>query len=210
MVTVGDILQIKDIQSLVGIADEIMNVYYYEVLAMTGPIALPLVAETFSLNFVDAFVTVILDIQASQCAHTRLEVNNLMAYTTDFFSFTYENPFEGQVISSAGASSTTLSFQLVRQFRTTRNGRKGIGGIPVDWIQDNTALAAHVEEISSVQSILSSGLVFEVADGVEITLAPRIVRVPAVTSTPPTVINTVASAAFRGVGTQNTRKQLLS
>lgn len=209
MVAVGDVLQIKDVQSFDGLSGEVLNVYYYKVTAVMGTVSLPLSAEDFTLNFNDAFLSVIRLIQSVDTAHVRLEVNNLMNYDTDFFSFTYDTPLPGLAGGVYAAASTALSFQLVRQFRTTRNGSKRIGGTPYTWIHNNAALEAHSEDISSVQTILSSGLTIDAGGGNELSMVPVILKSPVSNTVPPTVINNVTGAAFRGVGTQNTRKELL-
>lgn len=209
MPVVGDVIQIKDVQAFAGVEGEIMNVYYYKVLALGAPFSLPLSAEVFAESWALNFTSQIIQVQASQVTHVRLEVNNLMNYDTDFFVHTYLDPINGSTIADYGSPTTALSYQLVRTNRTTRNGSKRIGGIPSDWILDNSVIAAHVDEVALVQNALGAELDIEYSVIDSVTLQPVILKSPVLTTVPPTIINPVSSAAFRGVGTQNTRKQLL-
>lgn len=206
----GDVLQIKDFQTLTNIEGDILNVFYYQVAGLGSTVALGPKAAEFSNSWADIVTSALQVVQVSQLAHTRLDVNNLMSYDTDFFSYTYPSALVGNVSGGYSASSVAWSFQLVRTLRTTRHGSKRIAGVPESQVDNNIANSLIVPSLTTITGVFGGHLFIELAGYPDFELIPVILKSPVLTATPPTVINPVASCAYRGVGSQNTRKQLLS
>lgn len=206
----GDVLQVKDIQQFAGIEGEIMNVYYYRCGSLDDAFFLSEVAEIFSTNFADVVLSLVTPLQSNQVSHVRLEVNNLMDYATDFFSYSYDTPILGVTLDGYSAANEALSVQLVRTNRTTRHGSKRFGGISEGYIVNNALAGAGIAAMNTLVANISEPQFIEYAGGETVELIPVILKSPVLTTVAPTVINPVADAAYRGIGSQNTRKQLLA
>ena len=211
MPVVGDYLRFKDFQSLTNIAGDILNVYYFEVLAITTPTALSLIADDVGVSWFEDFLTNILVIQSNTLTHTRLEVDNVTNFEGDFMVYTPDFPVAGTNLGPYLASSTAWSFQLTRSTRATRHGSKRIAGVPESAVDNNQAAAGILSALSSVETRLRAEYQIEYNSGADLmTLAPVIAKTPVAPATLPTVFNPVSGAVYRGVGSQNSRKQLLS
>lgn len=206
----GDVLQVKCFQRLTGIEGELLNVFYYQVGSLTSTVSLADNAEDIALSYADVWISLMTVIQSVGVQHIRLEMNNLMDYEGDYLSWSYETPIAGAVAGEYLSSAVAWSFQLVRATRTTRHGSKRIAGVPETYVSNNVAVAGTVTtQLNSFAAQLAQPLFVEYGglDGMELT--PVILKSPVLTTAAPTVINRVASGAYRGVGTQNSRKQLL-
>lgn len=212
MPVVGDVLQFVDYQSMANISGDVINVYYFRVTAMTTPNSLVNIGQDVVNWFGGDFLNNILLIQSAAVEHTRLVINDLMSYNTEFFDGVYESAVTGQIISEFASGGIAWSFQLTRQNRTTRNGSKRIAGVPETWVQNNTVLAANQAAINNAETALgeTQWIVPWGVAGDEMTISPVIIQKPPVVTTPPTIINNVVGAQFRGIGSQNSRKQLLT
>lgn len=209
MVQIGDVIRVKDFQTLGNISGDILNVYYFEVTAITGSIPLASITDELVQWWFGDFLDPVLPLQTSNLRHTRAEIDNVMAFETDFAIVTPEDTVSGSVIGPYNASSTAWSFQMLRQLRTTRHGSKRLAGVPEAYVEDNvptnavTALStAFIDGFVNVPQILTSAGA--------ISLISVIAGTPIPPATLPTVFNPVVGGVFRGVGSQNSRKQLLS
>jgi hypothetical protein len=206
----GDILQIKDVQSMVGIEGEVLNVFYFSVGNLTTAPSLNDIAESFAIDFAEVLITAITPLQSNQLSHVRLDVNNLMEYETDFFSWTYETVYLGGQASGFSSSASAYSIQLTRTNRTTRHGSKRIAGVAEALVENNVITPTGLALMATTTGVLG-GPIFVDFGGVDtVELTPVILKSPVLTTAAPTVINPVQSATYRGIGSQNTRKQLLA
>lgn len=210
MVAEGQHIQMKAFQSMAGIEGEILNVYYFEVFSLALPNALYNMRDEISEWYAEIFVQPILDIQTTGVTHTRLEVATIENWEVDFAVIDLPGGVIGANASNFTASSTAWSFQLVRQNRTTRNGSKRYAGVPEDAANNNVALPGIVPYLAAVEAMLGGPTDVPLVLGEVMTLLPVIAKTPVAPAKLPSVFNNVTGALYRGLGTQNTRKQLLS
>lgn len=208
MASVGDIIEIKDFQTMSNISGDILNVWHFEVLSVVGSPVVNNMGDFFTEAWRDDWFAPAINMQSNAVTHVRLEVNNLMHYTTEFGVFSFDPVFAGNVADQFNSSSTAWSFEQVRLFRTTRNGSKRIAGVPEVSVTNNVVAAGAVTAAAIVATRWADALTVG-DESVSMVLRPVIIRKPALVGTPPTVINPVAAILFRGVGSQNSRKQLL-
>ena len=209
MPSVGDIIEVKDFQSLANVSGEILNVYHFEVASLGTATSLQQIDEDFRDWWYDTFLTSILAVQTSGTTHTRIEVNNLNAYATEFFIITPLNPSNGDVIGEFSSSSAAWSIELVRTLRTTRNGGKRIAGVPEDFTSNNVATATAIGLLQDVTDNMSAGQQVPYGVAQQMAMLPVIIRRGIPPSHVPQVVNPVGAAVYRGVGSQTSRKQLL-
>lgn len=211
MTVSGDILEFIDQQTATGIEGLVFNVYHFKVTAISPGLNLVLINEFLTTFWYEEFLTHVVGVQSADIQHTTCIVNNLMHYDTDFTILSPETPLGGAVGVAYNAPATAWSYQLVRQDRTTRNGSKRFIGVPETWVDHNIIQSIATEALADLQNALESGWTFDIGDeGQSMSMIPVIVRKPVVVTTPPTVINNVSGCLFRGIGSQNTRKRLLS
>lgn len=208
MVQVGDVIRIKDVQVADGIDREMLNVYFFEITAVTGLPVLNSLGEFFSNYWIGNLIPDLLASQASQLQHIRIEVDNLMAFETEFFVFSYAEAVPGEIIDDQVSTVLTFSLQLNREFRTTRNGRKGIPGVGKSMAANNEIAPGVLETLTEFGSTLLSPPNFSTGTGVGFSMLPVIAKTPTPPATIPTVFNGVNGVTIRGVGTQNSRKVL--
>lgn len=203
----GDIIRITDVQALEGYPEPILNVYHYQVMALTDSVPLPVYAEELANAFYDAVIQYLLPIQVSSLTHVRLDFENL-TFQQEIASYTWETPYAGLDVSDYLPSNVAYSFRLVRYNRLTRNGRKSISGVADTAVVGGRNLApAYVAAVSTAAQALGTFFPVE-GETTDATMLPVIVRIPANPGVSPTVFNPITQAVFRGFGTQNTRKAL--
>lgn len=208
MAEIGDIIEIKDFQTLDNIEGDILNVFHFEVTAIEGTPVINNMEEAFVEAWYGSWLTPALAMQSENCYHVRIEVNNLMNYNTEFGVFLPDGTARGGVASEYLAPSTAWSFQQTRLFRTTRNGSKRVAGVPESLVTANTPTSGALTLAAAVATRWADELVVN-NEIPSISMRPVIIRKPLLVTTPPSVINPVQSVVFRGVGSQNSRKQLL-
>jgi hypothetical protein len=207
---VGDIIEVKDFQSLTNIEGDILNVYHFEVTSVTGTPVINNDGAAWVAWFYGDFILPILQVQNTALSHQRIEVNNLMDYTTEFGVFNPTTASLGQVTGNYSSAAIAWSFELVRLFRTTRNGSKRIAGVPEALVDNNVAAGTAPTNLQAVANMLESAqFVMNTGGTVGLSMRPVIIRKPPTVGVPPTVVNPVANVLYRGVGSQNSRKQLL-
>lgn len=209
MVQDGDYIQVIDKQTLTNISGSVLNVYYFEVLSVSGTPIINNMKEDFITWWTDWMFATLLPLQCVSAVHRGLTINNLNAYQTEFLDFDYDTPITGSVSDNFSSPTTAWSFQLARLFRTTRNGSKRIAGVPDTMVSDNVPVGNGPTAIANHIANMALGL--PIADGTANEVAVRMVipKSPIPPATLPTVFNPVASWIFRGIGSQNSRKQLL-
>lgn len=211
MASVGDVIRFIDYQSMANIEGDVLNVYYFKILATTIPNALSNLIEDIGNAWFTTYLADITPLQSSSIAHTRLQVDNMMDFAEDFAVYVPETALVGEAISPFSSATSAWSFQLVRQFRTTRNGSKRICGVPESQVDNNVPVVGLAGTIAAAETRLGSEWIMDWSDGESsTTFAPVIAKTPVAPATLPTVFNPVTAALFRGVGSQNSRKQLLS
>jgi hypothetical protein len=203
----GDLIRLTDVQFLEGYPDEILNVYYYHVFTMTAEAPLPVYMLDLATAFIAQVIIPVSYLQVTALTHVRLDAMN-MSNQLEIGSYTYDEPYAGDVVGDYAPSNVTYSFRLVRYDRSTRNGRKSLSGVPDEAIiAGRTLNPSFAAGVSNAAEAIGSTINVE-GDSSDATLVPSIVRIPANPNVVPTVFNTVIQAAFIGFGTQNSRKSL--
>lgn len=208
MVQVGDILRVKDVQVVEGLDREVLNVWYFEALSVEGDPVLNNMDDEIRSWWYDNFLTELKNAQASQLRHIRCDIDNLMAFETEFNSVAPDTPQPGNIISDLQDSFTTFSLQLQRTFRTTRNGRKGLSGVGSLSAVNNMIAPSVLEDLLAFGETIMNVPFLGGGGTPRVGLRTVIVRDPVPPAIVPTVINPVSGVVVRGVGTQNTRKRL--
>lgn len=209
MTAVGDVLRIKDFQSLQNIEGEVLNVYFYKIVSQTGAPVLNNMSAQIEAWMIAEFLPPILAAQTDGTLHVRVDIDNMMAFETEFVSVTYDESPQGVAVEQYASASAAWSFQLIRQLRTTRHGSKRIPGIPESYVSNNVATGSGVTATTNLAAHLGSQIELDTGTGIVMQLAPVIAKTPVFPATIPSVFNNVLSASYRGVGSQNSRKQLL-
>jgi len=208
MASVGDIIEVKSFQTLENIAGDVLNVFHFEVTAVGGAPIINNMGADFVLWFYSAYVANVQLMQSASLFYNRIEVNNLMAYETEFGVFDAPANTRGSVNVAYNSPAAAWSFEFVRLFRTTRNGSKRFAGVPESLVDNNVIAGSAITSAAAAAAALEAEQ--EVGEGgATISMRPVIIRKPLLVTTPPTVINPVANVVFRGLGSQNSRKQLL-
>lgn len=203
----GDIIRVTDVQTLAGYTKEILNVYYFHVVTMTGEVPLALYGPQTTAEFNLRLIQPLCQIQSSQLSHVRLEMLN-MTFQQEEFTHTWTTPIPGVASGDYMPGNLTYSFRLQRYTRLTRNGRKSIAGVTDAAVVDGRLVAPlYLTPIQDCSVALSSPIPIE-GETADSLWSPVIVRVPANPGVVPTVFNTITSAPFRGFGTMNSRKAL--
>jgi hypothetical protein len=206
---VGDVIRIKDVQQLTGVSKELMNVYYFRVLAAAGSPVLNNLGPALVDWWTDAVLPDLLEVQSAGLTHVRLEIDNLMDFEDEFVVVAPPAPVAGVVAGDYSGPSNTYSMQFNRALRTTRNGRKSLAGVPDTAFAGNVVAPAVVELLMSFGDTVVAPPAFDNGTGVTMTFAMVIAKTPVPPATLPTIFNDVTGATFRGLGSQTSRKQLL-
>lgn len=203
----GDIIRITDVQTLDGYSREMLNVYYFQVVTITSEVPLPVYGEDLQAAFNAHIIARVKAVQSTALKHIRVDMLN-MTNLNEEYSHTWTTPIAGVTPGDYGPGNLTYSFRLQRYDRITRNGRKSIPGVPESAHYAGRLLAPdYLTDISALSAVLGTFMTVE-GDSVDATLNPVIVRVPANPGVPVTQFSPVVQAAFRGFGTQNSRKEL--
>lgn len=205
---VGDVLQWKDFQTMTGLSGEVLNVFYFEILSMTTPQPIVNVTDALATFWYDTFLAPVLAMQSNQVIHTRSEVNNLNAFTTDFGTVIPAEPVAGSFAGEYLAPSTAWSFQLVRTTRETRNGSKRIAGVPEGLGTNNIPSGAARLLADDVRLMWETIPTVDLNEVDTMVLRMVIPKTPVTPGALPTVFNPVSAVVFRGLGSQNSRKEL--
>lgn len=210
MVATGNHIRIKDFQTMDNIEGDILNVYFFEVLALTIGTPLSDMATELGNWWANTFLTDILAIQCTTVHHTRIEVDCMENFVADSAIIPFSPFVSGNVGGDYMSSAVSVSFQLIRDNRTTRHGRKAIAGASDTFGVNNVATPAALLLFTEVAENLQDAWSIDVGPGGTMLLSPVIAKTPVPPATLPTIYNGVVGAQYRGFGTQNTRKQLLS
>jgi hypothetical protein len=197
-IALGDLLQVITHQRYLG--EDLMNVFYYRWFSA------PALDNSIYPELLDDFNEVVIakvrEIQVDGLTYDTVEIKNL-SNGVDFAV----NPlgFTGLIPAADDAqmpSYVSMGFQLLRDSLVTRNGYKRFAGVIESAVDGNTFVGYNVATAAievALADRLHAGLV-EVA-------SPIIVKRPIL---PPVgsdyLYSSVASALFKGLGTQNTRK----
>lgn len=192
----GDIIQITDVQVQKG--QQVLNVYNYEVVTLTG------LADNYLEVIADWYEEVglaaVRGIQSSSLVHIGLRVIN---YTTgiDFLERPLAN-LAGVRPAPVLPPNVCWTFRLLRETRATRHGWKRYAGVAEQDQNngDNEGLGA--AQLDPVLNFLAAD--FQPAPSVVPLLAPVIVRKNALGEV--VAKNNIGAAEYRHIGTQNTRK----
>ena len=194
----GNLIQITDQQSYLG--QELLNIYYY--LAGTsnpdGVAALESLADFFNATLLPAVTS----LQVDSLNHFTRQYKNL-SNGVDFFVDTTVQP--GQIAADTVAllpSYVSLGFMLVRSSLVTRNGFKRFGGLHEGQITGNE-YAGSMTPIHGLEDVLAQHVITLSEDEFDPVIVKRPIPEP---GTEDAIVNIVASAQFRLVGTQNSRK----
>jgi len=209
-VQTGDVLRMRFKQVLAGITKPVYNVFYYRVGTMSDAVLLENMGTEFEDGCNEVFLAPIVAIQTNDIQWVSLEVDNLMDYETDYININFDTPFSGQVTEDYNGSAVAWSYTLVRTNRTTRSGSKRFAAVPVSYAPNNVPAAAQATKFAAVAALIGDTTFVQLPSSEPVGLLPVIAKTPVAPATIPTVFNYVSAAKFRGVGSQNSRKQLLA
>lgn len=209
MVQTGDFIQLIAEQTMTNIEGPIINNWSFEVLSITAPQPFINIATFLEAWYVENFLPPILAMQSTSLSHVLLRWNNYSNFVTDFLVQPLTTPVTGNVAIEFNNSAVAWSFELVRTTRITRNGSKRIGGVPESFVANNVPVAAATAAAAAVVDLLENIPPIDLAAAGTMQLQLVIPKTPIAPTTLPSVFNTVSEVVFRGVGSQNSRKQLL-
>lgn len=194
---VGDLIQLVDNQ--LYLAQQCINVYYYR---MTSVVDLgDNYLEDLNTIWEDLVLDEVIGLQSDALTHVSREWKNL-SNNLDFFT---DNTVVPGFLATPGGENTpsyvSAGFLLQRETLATRNGYKRFAGIPEGSISGNTYVGS-TAVVDAVEAALASDLMAGIVSVAE----PVIVKRPIVPPVGVYVYSSIGSAAFRGLGTQNTRK----
>lgn len=194
----GNLLQLIDRQTYLG--QELINVYYYRVtpaLGITGNYL-----ELLNDSWEEIVLPTVVKFQTGRLSHVQREWRNLSNNLDLFIDSTVVTGTATGSTSVDTPSYVSLGFQLNRESLATRNGYKRFGGLPDDGISGNT-WTGNPDDISDCEEALGSDLFIGLISSAE----PVIVKRPIEPPVGSYVYASIGSATFRGLGSQNTRKQ---
>jgi hypothetical protein len=194
------IYQLTDFGTYLGEAAN--NVYFYQNID-PGTALSALEMEDMVQVFSDVVLAPIRAFQNEGFSHDRVEIRNL-SNGVDFVDVPVS--LVGTEITGADsrmASFVTISFQLVRSTLTTKSGRKSYSGINEPRVSGNTYTFSSASVEGNAEAALAATLSLD--SGREMT--PVIVKRPLPNPGGVFIVNPIASAVFKGLGTQNSRKR---
>lgn len=192
----GDLIRCVDTQRYLN--ETILNVYYYRINAVAGLFDPYL--DDLDASWEDQVLTPILALQSDTLQHTQREWRNLSNGVDLFVNSTI---ITGTYTASSTAPSfTSYGFMLLRESLVTRNGYKRFAGIP-DPLIDGNSYVGTPSWLTDVENGLAADLYIALAGVAE----PVIVKRPIANPAGVYQYSGIGSAQFRGIGTQNTRKQ---
>lgn len=194
---VGNIIQIIDTQTYLG--QEVLNVYHYRCTAVS-----PTPTDPYG-NLLDMFdvdvVENVAEIQMSNLLHVSREARNL-SNGLDFAINSSVIPGGMSTDTHQELNSfTSAGFLLQRSSLATRNGYKRVGGLSEtdvvgnDWVGETTRL-------DDIEGAFAMTITAELG----VTFQPIILKAGSDPLTEDPIYSNVATASFRGIGTQNSRK----
>ena len=208
MLSVGDLVQVIVNQRFIPSNEQMLNVFHYRITEVTPEFETTADYIQFAAEVLIGMHGVVSVFQTPEIAYDSAVFTNL----TNGLDFgTYIPPVDlfGVVTSATEPLHVALSFKLNRSTLATRNGSKRFSGIADTLITDATGQGiAGLTQTATLEEWLADSFSVVVGDGINCTAQPIILRKTA-TGIPPTVYNPIANAQFRGVGSQNSRKQLL-
>jgi hypothetical protein len=208
MLTENDIVEVVINQRHIPTGKPIVNVYHYQARTVVGDWSDPLDWRQLASDVFGTLYAVMSVYQTAEISWDSAVYTNL---TNGLDIATYSPPdlTVGAVTGSTEPLYVALSFQLVRASRATRNGSKRIGGIADTFMTDaNGSSFVGTAATVAIEEALSQSIPVVVGGGIDCALWPIILRKTAL-GVPPTVFSNVASAQYRGAGSQTSRKRLL-
>jgi hypothetical protein len=205
---INDILRVTDVQTWQTTGQSMLNVYWYQVVAIASPSTLLESGADVALEFEQTVLLPVRAIQSNSILHTSLRMTIYGALEEDY-EYLYNPPLAGSAVGEITSTFFTWSFKLNRTFKLTRNGSKRIGGTPDSLSTDARGLnQVGSAFVTNIETAFAADLIILGTGGPNMTLRPVIVR-QSPAGLGPVNPNPIASATFRGFGTQNSRKQLL-
>jgi len=205
---IGQLLRVTIKQTYAADSTSLYNVMTYRCTDADITFDLRLLGQDELLTFFSGYWDIIRGIQATTLVYNSVLFENLNDWETEFKEYIPDVTLTGGVTSASMPTFNSFSFELLRTTRATRNGSKRIGCIPEAWITGNELTnTGGITAVNLAAATLGLGWAFTASGGAEIaSFAPVITNKP-IGHTPPTIINPVSDAAYRGIGTQNTRKK---
>lgn len=204
----GDIIRITVSQQVEGYIKPVLNVYHYLVATLTAPVDMQVYVEDLYAATKPVWFEGPAGMQSNAVRYTNVLFENL-TFQQEFSNRPIiESGMNGSISAPIMTAQLTYSFKLSRYNKTVRNGRKSISGVVAAAVTVGRTLnPGYVGYVSNAAEGFSA-IVFVEGDSTDATLQPIIVRRPLNPGVTPTQWASVASAQFRGFGTQNTRKSL--
>lgn len=208
MLAENDIVRVVVNQRFILTNEPMLNVFHYLAVDVVGDWTSPTSYANIAAEILIPMNEYVGAFQTTDVAYDNAVATNL----TDGLSFgTYIPPVDlfGATVGSTEPLQVAVSFKLTRSTLATRNGSKRFGGIADVLVTDATGQGiAGLTQTATLEDWLASPIEMVNGSGDTAVLLPIVLRQSAV-GVPPTVYSIVASAQFRGVGSQNSRKQLL-
>lgn len=196
--SLGDLIEIVDYQTYLG--EAVLNVYYY--LSQNANVVDSDYLESLSTAFTGGVLAAVTELQVEGLLHANRTIKNL-SNGVDFFVDT--DVVTGQIAAPLATympSYVSAGFMLVRSNLNTRNGYKRFSGLTEGNVQGND-LVSFGTSVDDIEDSLAQELITLLSD----TFIPVIVKRPIpAPGGADAITNPISSSAFRGIGTQNTRK----
>jgi hypothetical protein len=208
MLSENDIVEIVVNQRHIPTGQAMVNVFHYQAQVVEGDWTDPANFAQFAADIMITMNEVVSAYQTTEISYDSATFRNL-TNGLDIGIYIPPEPVLGAVSGTTEPLYVALSFKLNRATAIVRNGSKRFGGIADSFIVDPTgASIAGAANTVAIQDWLAENKDI-VAGGGDTAVARPIILRKAAVGVPPTVFTYVASAIYRGAGSQNSRKQLL-
>lgn len=208
MLSENDIVEIVINQRYVPSGQPMANVFHFQAQIVEGDWTDPANFSQFAADILIGMHTVVSVYQTDDVSYDSATFRNL-TNGLDIGFYVPPTPLFGAVTGATEPLQLALSFKLNRATAIVRNGSKRFGGIADSFMNDATGAGmAGTAPTIAIQDWLAENTDIVAGGGDSCVARPIILRKTA-TGVPPTVFTYVASAIYRGAGSQNSRKELL-
>lgn len=205
MANVGDVLEFTLVQKYGVLADQMLNVFHYEITAASGPEPLLAVGDDLATQWVTQFAPLWAAVTSTGVSITGWVIQNLDD-PDDFASGSFPTPLTGDVAGDSMPPFVAWGFKLNRTTRATRNGSKRFTGVPESLVASYIPTSGALPDLNDLAAFLGSEVDIAVPSPgtYTTTWGPRVIHKTGQFTY--AGVNIVLSAEFRAVTTQSTRK----
>ena len=207
LLDVGDLLRATVKQKYTVDNTAIYNVMTYKCVYVTPSFDLRVLSQDILLTFFSGYWDTVRGCQSTTLEYESVLFENLNNWDVEFKNYIPSVTLTGGIASASMPTFNAFSIELLRVTRSTRNGSKRIGCIPEAWITGNILTnAGGITAVDLATVALGQGWDFEDAFGVPLASFDPVITNKPVGHAPPTIVNPVNGAQYKGLGTQGTRK----